>query len=68
MVQDAAENRLVKAELLLDRFGGQPYLPADLLFARGAAACDYSQLDAICFVQRQAVEPFGREVLATYAC
>ena len=34
-VQDAAEHRLVEAELLLDRLRGQADLPADLPLARG---------------------------------
>ena len=35
--QDAAEHRLVEAELLLDRHRRQPHLPADLPLARGDA-------------------------------
>ncbi len=63
-VQDAAEHRFVETELLLDRFGGQANLPTDLSFACAAAARDDAQLDAICVVERQAVEPFGRKEFA----
>jgi hypothetical protein len=45
--QDAAEAGLVKPELLLDRFGGEADLPADLPLALGTAALDQRQLDAV---------------------
>ena len=60
-VQDAAEHRLVEAELLLDRRRGQPHLPADLPLARGDAARDDAELDAIRLIERQAIEPLRRE-------
>ena len=66
--QDAAEHRLVEAELLLDRPGGQADLPADLPFTRGAAAVDKAELDPIGFVERDAIEPFGWEKHTTLAC
>jgi hypothetical protein len=37
----------VKPELLLDRFGGQSDLPADLPLAGRAAAVDQCQLNAV---------------------
>ena len=63
-VQDAAEHRLMEAELLLDRHGGQPHLPADLPLARGAATRDDAELDAIGLVERQAIEPLAGKILA----
>src|SRR5271169_4355225 len=62
-LQNAAEGRLVKAELFLDRFGGEAHLPADLPLACRTTAVDQGQLDAIRLVQTQPVEIAGREVL-----
>ena len=45
--QDAAEHRLMEAELLLDRHRRQPHLPADLPLARGDATRDDAELDAV---------------------
>jgi hypothetical protein len=63
-VQDAAEHRLVKAELLLYRLRGQSHLPADLPLAGGDAAGNDTELDAIRLIQRQPIEPLRREILA----
>jgi hypothetical protein len=66
--QDAAEHRLVEAELFLDRLGGQADLPADMAFTLCAASVDQAELDAIRLVERQAIEPFRREIYAALAC
>jgi hypothetical protein len=66
--QDAAENRLVEPELLLDRPGGQADLPANLPFTRGTTAVDEAELDPIGFVERDAIKPFGWEKYTTLAC
>src|SRR5271169_5646159 len=66
-LQNAAEGGLVKAELLLDRFGGQTDLPADLPFACRTTAIDQGQLDAVRLVQTQPIEIAGRKVVAAAA-
>src|SRR5262249_20470257 len=66
-LQNAAEGGLVKAELLLDRLGGETDLPADLLFARRTAAVDQPQVDPVHLVQTQPIEIAGREILAVPA-
>jgi hypothetical protein len=63
-VQDAAEHRLVEAELLLDRRRGQAHLPADLPLARRHPPRDHAKLDAVRLVQRQPVEPLRRKIFA----
>jgi hypothetical protein len=62
--QDATKARFVKAELLLDRLGGQADLPADLPLAGRAAPLDQRQLDAVGLVQTQSIKIGGRQVLA----
>jgi len=62
-LEDAAEAGLVKAELLLDWFGSEADLPADLSLAPCTASIDQCQLDAIRLVHAQPIEIAGREVL-----
>ena len=65
--QDAGEYRLVKSELLLDRFRGQADLPADLALAGGDPAVDQRKLDPVRLIQRQPVDIGLREKLAAAA-
>jgi hypothetical protein len=60
--QEATEDRLVHAELLLDRARRQPDLPADP--ARARPAVDQRQLNAIGVVERQPVEPGAGKIFA----
>src|SRR5258708_6811846 len=62
--QDAGEYRLMKSELLLDRFCGEANLPADLALAGGDPAVDQRKLDSIRFIQRKLVKIGPREKLA----
>src|ERR1700704_601546 len=62
--QDTGEYRLMKSELLLDRFRGQANLPADLALAGGDPAVDQRKLDSIRLIQRKPVKIGLREVLA----
>ena len=57
----------MKAQLLLDRFGGESDLPTDLPLALCTAAIDQRQLNAVRLVQTQPVEIAGREILAAAA-
>jgi hypothetical protein len=66
--QDAGEYRLMKSELLLDRFRGQTDLPADLALAGGDPAVDQRKLDSIRFIQRKPVDIGLREELTAGAC
>src|ERR1700710_180064 len=61
--QDAGEYRLMKSELLLDRFRGQANLPADLALAGGDPAVDQRKLDSIRLIQREPVGIGLREKL-----
>src|SRR6516164_9681683 len=67
-LQDATKTGLMKAELLLDRFGSQPDLPADLPLSCRTAAVDQRELDMIGLIEAQPVEIAGRERLAAAAC
>ena len=67
-LEDAAKAGLMKAELLLDRFGSQTDLPADLPLSCRTTAVDQRQLDAVSLVQAQPVEIGGWEMLAPTAC
>src|SRR4051794_7955895 len=62
--EDAGEYRLMKSELLLDRFRGEAYLPADLALAGGGPAVDQRKLDSIRLIQRKPVEISPRKELA----
>ena len=65
--QDAGEYRLVKSELLLDRFCGEADLPADLALAGGDPAVDQRKLDLIRVIQLKPVDIGMREELAAAA-
>src|SRR3954454_1274877 len=59
--QDASEYRLMKSELLLNRFRGEADLPADLALAGGDPAVDQRQLHSIRFIKRKPVNIGLRE-------
>jgi hypothetical protein len=61
LCQKAAENRLVHAELLLDRGGGQTDLPAD---PPRRAASDQPQLNAVGIVEATDGRTTRREIFA----
>src|SRR3954468_7345935 len=63
-LQHAGEYRLMKSELLLDRFRGEAYLPADLALAGRGPAVDQRKLDSIRLIQRQPIEIGQRKKLA----
>ena len=62
-LEDAAKAGLMKAELLLDRFGSQTDPPADLPLSCRTTAVDQRQLDAVSLVQAQPVEIGGWALL-----
>jgi hypothetical protein len=61
-VEDSPEDRLVKSELLLNRFGRQPHFPPDLPLAGVAPSGDQAELNAIGLIESEPIEPFGRKV------
>ena len=61
--QDASEYRLMKSELLLDRFRSQANLPAELALAGGDPAVNQRKLDSIRIIQRKPVKIGPREEL-----
>ena len=63
-LQDAAEHRLVKAELLLDGYCREPDLPTNMALTRRDTALDERKLNAIGVIERQPVEIGSREELA----
>ena len=54
-LENAAEDRLEKTELLLNGLRRQSDLPADMTLTGGAAPLDQRQLDAIGLIERQPI-------------
>src|SRR4051794_11599207 len=63
-LENAAEDRFVKAELLLDGFCREPDLPTNMALTRRDTALDERKLNAIGVIERQPVEIGSREELA----
>src|SRR3989442_916129 len=62
LAEQAAEDRLVHLELLLDGLRGEAHLPADVGDAAGAAPRDEPELDAIGVVEVEPTLPSRRKV------
>ena len=67
LLHQAAEDRLVEAELPPRLRRSLRHLPADLPLARRDAARDDPELDAVRLIEVEAVAPVLREVLAAAA-
>src|SRR5439155_824813 len=67
LAEQAAEDRLVHLELLLDGLRGEAHLPADVRDAAGAAPRDEPELDAIGVVEVEPTLPSRRKVDAARA-
>ncbi|MEA2759215.1 MAG: hypothetical protein QOH65_1828, partial [Methylobacteriaceae bacterium] len=65
--ENAAKDRLVKTELLLNGFRREPNLPANMSLTRSDAAIDQCELDAIGIIKRQPVEIGLRKKLTARA-
>src|SRR3954453_23137611 len=63
-LENAAEDRFVKAELLLDGFCREPYLPTNMALIRRDTALDERKLNPIGVIEHQPVEIGSREELA----